>query len=105
MRFLATQVFKLDPAAVQWRIVEDEVVALDLRTSRFFAVNKTGRLLWALLAGGASGAALRDELVRVWDIDPQVAERDVASFIKRLRSDALLLPNVAMTTATDSEPV
>ena len=37
-------------ADLDWREVEGELVALDLRESRYLAVNRTGQVLWAALA-------------------------------------------------------
>ena len=45
--------------AVEWRTVEGEIVALDLRRSLYLAINPSGATLWPALVEGAS----RDELV------------------------------------------
>ncbi|MDQ6613807.1 MAG: PqqD family protein [Actinomycetota bacterium] len=83
--------FRLNPAAVQWRIVDDEVLALDLRTSCYIAINRTGKQIWPLLVRGTTEAELRDEIARVWAVDPLAAGRDVAAFVAQLEADGLLL--------------
>jgi hypothetical protein len=40
---------KLRDADLEWREVEGDLVVLDLRESRYLAINRTGRALWAAL--------------------------------------------------------
>jgi Coenzyme PQQ synthesis protein D (PqqD) len=73
-----------------WRVVEDDVVALDFASSKYFATNRTGTFLWERLRTGAT----RTELVRAmcdrYSIDPQQARREVDSFVSQLASSGLL---------------
>jgi Coenzyme PQQ synthesis protein D (PqqD) len=85
--------FSLRTADLEWREVEGELVALDLRDSRYLAVNPSGQVLWGALAE-AEGAT-RDELIRklvdFFDIEPDRAAADVDAFTAELESRDLLV--------------
>ena len=84
--------FQLRDGELEWREVEGEIVALDLRASTYLSVNKAGTALWPHLTTGVS----RDELVAVltarFDIDAEAAGRDVDSFVGMLEEKGLLAP-------------
>jgi hypothetical protein len=75
---------------VEWRKVEGEVVAVDLRTSEYLAINRTGAALWRDLAAGATPAALAERLVDDFEVEPGVAGRDVTEFLAFLEQRGLL---------------
>jgi hypothetical protein len=76
---------------LDWREVEGELVALDLRESRYLAVNRTGQVLWAALAEGATRAQLVERLIEDFDIDQARAAADVDAFTAGLESRDLLV--------------
>ena len=82
---------KLRDADLDWREVEGELVVLDLRESRYLAVNRTGQVLWADLVEGATYDELIDHLVDAFDIDRVHAAADVDSFTGELESRGLLM--------------
>jgi hypothetical protein len=81
---------RLRSGALEWREVEGEIVALDVRTSTYFAVNATGAVIWQALIDGAS----RDELVsrvrEAFPVDEEVAAKDLDAFLAALREQNLL---------------
>jgi len=81
---------KLREAAVEWRAVGHEIVALDVDRSEYLAVNETGSELWHLLSEGTDLARLREHLVERFDIDAERAAADVDSFIAILGARGLL---------------
>jgi Coenzyme PQQ synthesis protein D (PqqD) len=87
----------LRSADLDWREVEGELVVLDLRESRYLAINRTGRILWTNLVEGATRQDLIDQLAEAFDINPARAANDVDAFTAELESRGLLV-------ATDSEP-
>ena len=90
--------WSLDPDAVQWHVVDGEVMALDKGRGEYFAVDGSGALLWSRLAGGASEQSLADDLVAAYGIDPQTAATDVALLLRELHDRSLL------TTAQSFSP-
>lgn len=81
---------RLRPGAVSWREVDGEVVVLDLETSAYSGVNASGTVLWSLLAGGTTPAALEQALVDRFAIDRERAATDVAAFLDLARSQRLI---------------
>jgi hypothetical protein len=82
---------KLRQSDLDWREVEGEIVALDLRESRYLAINRTGQALWAALAEGASRDDLIERLVGNFDIERARAAVDVDAFTTDLESRGLLV--------------
>jgi Coenzyme PQQ synthesis protein D (PqqD) len=66
-------------------------VALDLRRSRYLAVNQTGKVLWTALADGATRDELVDRLVTAFGIERSRAAADVDAFAADLESRGLLV--------------
>ncbi len=85
-----TEPLRVRADALEWREVDGEIVALDLRRSVYLAINPSGALLWPALVEGAS----RDELVtRLSDeagISAEVASADVERFLAELAEHGLL---------------
>jgi Coenzyme PQQ synthesis protein D (PqqD) len=88
---MGKDIVQLDPAAVEWRQADGEVLVLDLRNSRYLAINRTGALLWPLLHQGATPAALQAAVSGAYDLPPADAERDVDRFLGWLGERGLLL--------------
>lgn len=81
---------KLDESTVAWRLVDDEVVALDLSDSMYLGINPSGARLWKRLIDGATRDELVDELVTGFGIEHDRAAADVDAFLASLRERALL---------------
>lgn len=82
---------QLRDADLDWREVEGELVALDLRESRYLAINRSGRVLWAALAEGATRDQLVERLVQAFGIEHARAAADVDAFTAELESRDLLI--------------
>ena len=81
---------RLRDGGVEWRVLEEETVVLDLQGSRYFSINDTGTLLWPLLAEGATRAQLVDAVTGRWDVSGADAGRDVDAFCAELEAAGLL---------------
>jgi hypothetical protein len=86
-----------------WRVVDKEVVLLDLRASRYFSVNSSGTVLWRLLAEGSTPARLDEELARSYGVHGARARMDVDRFVGKLYSRGLLESGTPQATR-DSQP-
>lgn len=80
----------LDESSMSWAETDDGIVVLNVATSRYLAVNESGRVLWRALVGTATRGELRAELVRAFGISHEQAEHDVASFLASLDSQGML---------------
>jgi hypothetical protein len=81
---------RLRDNALEWRVLQDETIVLDLEGSRYLAINDTGTLLWPLLVHGATRAQLVDAVTTRWGIKPAQATRDVDAFCDALDEEGLL---------------
>ena len=81
---------RLRQGDLQWRAVEGEVVALDLRGSQYLGVSSSGAALWDMLAAGTTREALIDHLSSTYDLDPAVATEHADAFLDQLRAQDLL---------------
>lgn len=81
---------RLRPDALDWREVEGEIVALDVRASTYLAVNTTGATMWPSLIEGATRDELVGQLQGRFDLEQSRAEADVDAFLKTLRGRDLL---------------
>ena len=81
---------RIRPGVVEWRQLEEEIVAVDTRQSTYMAVNRSGALLWPALLEGATREELVECLVGKYGLDQGDADRDVDMFIKALEDQDLL---------------
>lgn len=82
---------RLRKTDLQWRAVEGEVVALDVRGSQYLGVNESGALLWDLLAAGTTKEALVGQLVATHGLDQEAAVNQVDAFVDQLRAQDLIV--------------
>lgn len=83
-------ILRLRPGAVEWREIEGEIVALDVRRSVYVAVNRSGAAVWTALAEGATRAHLVETLKVAYDLRQDVAEADLDAFLASLADCDLL---------------
>jgi hypothetical protein len=81
---------RLKADRIVWRQIGDEVVVLDLRSSRYLSANAAAGLLWHGLERGATRDELIAELVAEYDVAPATAGADVDEFLADCRSRDLL---------------
>ena len=75
---------------LEWRLVEGEVIALDVRDELYLGLNDSGSKLWQVLSGGAKQQQLVEILVVAYGIERAAAERDVEDFLTQLHEQGLL---------------
>jgi hypothetical protein len=67
-----------------WRELDDEVVLLDLRSSLYLTLNRTGRLMWERLAEPTTAARLTAVVAESYSLPPAEAAADVVAFLESL---------------------
>jgi hypothetical protein len=75
---------------VYWREVDDTLLILDARTSRYLQLNASAIVLWETVVEGATKAELQTALMERYGIAQERAEADVATFLEPLRRDGLI---------------
>ena len=81
---------KLRSDALEWRRLEGEIVALDLRSSEYLAVNRTGAAIWDLLVEGAPEEELAARVSAEFAVPAEEAAKDVRNFVAQLAAQDLL---------------
>jgi len=81
----------IDKSLVEWREVEGEIVALDLKRSDYFTLNRTGALLWSKLKDGTTRGELAQLLSSDFEISAEQASADVDEFLLTLKERGLLV--------------
>jgi len=84
------ETLRLRADRVDWRVVEGEVVALDVTTSDYLAVTGAGTVIWEGLAEGVRRDELVDRVVARYEVDPATAAADVDAFVAGLDARGLV---------------
>jgi hypothetical protein len=75
---------------LEWREVEGEVVALDLRNNTYVAINRTGAAIWPALVSGADREELVRRITETFDVPEERAAADLDAFLAELAEHDLL---------------
>ena len=81
---------KLHLEDVSWREIEGEIVMLHLHEGTYISLNRTASALWVALVEGSSRQQLVDTLVNRFEVDGEVATRDIDAFVDELRARRLV---------------
>lgn len=81
---------RLRAGALDWRLIDDEVVVFDGERWSYLATNRTGTLLWLALDNGATRDELVDRLVAEYGLERRRAADDTERFLDALRTQRLL---------------
>ncbi|HKN93135.1 MAG TPA: PqqD family protein [Thermoleophilaceae bacterium] len=85
-----SDVVRLKPGALEWREVEGELIALDVQSSTYFAVNRTAASIWPALVEGSTRTDLIESLTGRFGIEHDVAARDLDAFLEQMSERSLL---------------
>lgn len=81
---------RLRSAGLEWRLIDGEVVAIDLERAEYVMVNPAGTVLWPSVVAGATRQELAGVLVDRFGISSEAAASDVDAFLASLASRSLL---------------
>ena len=82
--------FKLRSEELEWKQIDDEIVALDARRAEYLSIEGSGTSLWHALLTGATRSELVDSLIARYGIDEERAGADVDVFVADLAAKGLL---------------
>lgn len=68
-----------------WRLLDGEVVLLDVGGARYHSLNRTASVMWPKLEAGATTDELVEAVVDEFDAEHEVVRRDVEAFLERCR--------------------
>ena len=73
------------------RRVGDDVVLISLATNRIYELNVTGARLWELMSSGSTPDTTIAQIVREFDVTPDVASTELDTLMNMLRTEGLII--------------
>jgi len=73
-----------------WRVIEGEAMILSLDNKVFRGLNSVGSRVWELIDGRRSLDEIVSQIVGEFEVTPEVASRDVGTFVAELLEKRLL---------------
>ena len=70
--------------------VDGELVALHIDNGTCYGFNGTATRIWSLIERPRRMSELRDELLREFDVDPELCERQLGELLRELEADGLV---------------
>ena len=70
--------------------VDGELVALHIDNGTCYGFNGTATRIWSLIEQPRRLSELRDELIREFDVDPELCERQLGELLMELEADGLV---------------
>lgn len=70
--------------------VDGELVALHIDNGTCYGFNGTATRIWALIEQPKRLSDLKTELMREFDVDPEVCERQLGELLRELEADGLV---------------
>ena len=86
------------PASVRHERLDDEVIAIDLDTGAYFALDGIAAVCWSMLASGGAVDAVVDMMAADFEAARDTVQSDVQRFVAELVQMHLLTP-------VDREPI
>jgi len=94
----------MKPAAVESFIVGDELLLYSPAAQVMYRLNNTAAFIWACIEDGLSLAAIKEQLVELYSIDRQRADRDLEVAVSEWRALGLLDGTGTVKAASADEP-
>jgi hypothetical protein len=83
--------YRIDPTRVQWRVVDGEAVVVDVDSTYYYGLNRTGTVVWRLLAERAmSREDLVQRLASEYGRPPAEVDDDVGVLLEDLVRERLI---------------
>jgi hypothetical protein len=77
---------RLKPGAITWRTLDDRAIVLDLQSSAYIELNASATSILQALEAGANDSEAADLLYQHFEVEPELAAQDVATFLEQCRS-------------------
>jgi len=68
----------------------EEAVVLDLKAGVYYGLNEVGARVWNLIQEPRNVSEIRDAILREFDIDPNLCERDLLVLLRDLAGKELI---------------
>ena len=90
-----TETRKPNPQVLFTEIDDGTGVLLHLDTKFYYTLNPTAVVVWKAIAegGAATAASIASRIAEAFQVEPDVAERDVEAILDEMAADGLILAN------------
>src|SRR2546425_1669732 len=78
------------PQDVLVSVIEDEAVLLNLKSERYFGLNRTGTAMWTALTSAESVEMAYRSLAGRFAVDPEMLRRDLNDLVQHLIEHGLV---------------
>lgn len=75
---------------IPWRIIDDEALVVNPKTSLIYPFNATSSRLWQLIDGARGVEEIIDIIEKEFDKDKQTIQSDTLNFIQQLKEAGLI---------------
>lgn len=81
-----------EPAAdrVAGEVIDGEAILIDLVTGVYYSMDGVGGRIWRLVERGVASSAIVDAIVAAYDVERDIAARDVSAVLGELTRDGLI---------------
>src|SRR5687767_4011010 len=93
---------KLAPWVTHERL-DDEVIAINLETGAYFALDDVAADCWTLIVGATPDDEAISLLCGRYEVEPDTVRADLTRFTAELEAEGLVLPEEAAGTAAVTE--
>ncbi|MFH1694937.1 MAG: PqqD family protein [Candidatus Micrarchaeota archaeon] len=76
---------------LEWKEVDDEIIAFNPKKDEFFVLNKTGSFIWKKINGKNNEKKIAESLAKECNIKEKKAFADTKQLIKKLVSRKLVV--------------
>jgi hypothetical protein len=83
------QSLKVNPDVLFQRL-ENDAVLLHMKTDRFYNLNRTGTRFWELLSEGHELVHIQELMLREFDVEPGILEKEIKDMIVSLEKEDLV---------------
>ncbi|GEM_PF-3515037 len=70
--------------------IDDEVIILDSRNGKYFALDGVGKYIFLALSKEKSIDSLIEELINIYDVSKQELRSDIENFLLILKKEAII---------------
>jgi hypothetical protein len=67
-----------------------EAAILNLKNSVYYGLDTVGARIWTLVQEPITVGAVRDAILREYDVEPQQCERDLLDLLRKLAAEGLI---------------
>jgi len=83
--------YKIAPKNIDYRIIDDEAIVLNLDDGNYYSLNKSATLVWKAIYDGKDINTALSVLKKAYSEKDKVFQKDISALIKRLLSVKLII--------------